>query len=54
LAFDLGKTIDELQAADETWINRMLIDRHARALAGVSSDLEFHRRLFELEETSGK
>lgn len=33
LAFILHKTVDELETADEYWINRMLISKQARGLA---------------------
>jgi len=48
LAFDLGKTVDELHAADETWIGRMMIDREARAIASATTEAEYRRRLHEL------
>jgi hypothetical protein len=36
LAFALGKTVDELEQADEYWLRRMLLDQEARYGARLS------------------
>jgi hypothetical protein len=54
LAFELGKTVDELETADQTWISRMLLDQEARAIANAAGEVEFHRRIRLLYAESGK
>ena len=48
LGFELKKTVDELECADEYWINRMLLDLDARAIASAPTDAEYHRRTMRL------
>lgn len=51
LGFALGKTVDELECADEFWITRMLMDLEARNIASPKrTDKEFYMSILELEE----
>lgn len=54
LGFALGKTVDELECADEFWVTRMLMDIEARNLAAVKSDRDFYLRIGELEKPEQK
>lgn len=50
LAFELGKTVDELECADEFWIRRMLLDMEARSIASLQSDRDFFMRISQLDK----
>ncbi len=52
LAFELGKTVDELECADEYWISRMLLDMEARSIAALRTDREFFMRIANLDRVA--